>query len=202
VGLVDRREALKKLAAGSAVAFASPLILKSTAFADGGTVSCQPSPFDDPIGVIGGNMGITAQPGAPGAPGWVQLLVPNTTDAYRSITCPASTRVDQFRWNVTSQPGTNTTVVLNGGGANDITDSWTVQNRVRIATSGRGSSLLDAGPYTVQVTFRVVCTSSERTCWRCATFTATFIWDPVTSTVSAGSSSGAVGAANCDTPEP
>lgn len=198
--MVDRREALKKLAAGASIALTAPLVIGSNVFADSGTANCVPTPFDAPIATVASSMGVTA---IAGAPGYVQLLVRQTTVAFGNIACPAGfTRANSYRWDIAGSPGPNGTIVQNGGGLANISGQWGSDFRVRIVTAGPGSTLVDDGNYVVTVQFRVACSNGTRVCWRCATFTVRFTWTAATDTVVTTSITSALGSTNCNDSQP
>lgn len=164
----DRREALKLLAGGTATALGASIITTSTAFADTGTIGCQPTGWTAPTPTPS-NLNIS-QVGS-----YVVVSV-NASAFPFNHACPASyTPSGQYLWSVAKVPA-NATPVLSTDAATPVavpTSFSSAPTSVRVYSTGSFSSL-DNGTYVVTVRYRATCTSGGRTCWRCAVTSVQF----------------------------
>jgi len=206
---LDRREALKKLAAGATVGLTAPLIMQSTAFADSGTATCLPAPFANPNNALAGTINVAAVTLSDTAE-HVRIRIPENTAAFTGILCPIGyTKQVRYRWGVVTAPGA-TDIVPNNDGAPSIADRWRNPNAVRIVTTGSPDTLSNStspgNNYVINVQVRVACLSTTRACWRCTSFQVSFDWTyDGTAGLSALGGVGVkavAGSANCDRQPP
>lgn len=159
---MDRREALKKLAAGTALTLASPLIVKSTAFADSGTASCLPTNFAS-LTSIASSFTVAAA----GTPAFARLDF--SPGALASCPSPYDQLI-QYRWtNVSSTAPANTAFLRNNG-------AWGNSTAVRLLSSQGPDVLALDGAYQIRLEVRVACRTTTRVCWRCVTLNLDFEW--------------------------
>ena len=203
---VDRREALKKLAVGGATAAGLTAVMTSTSFADGGTVSCQPT--------LPSSLPVTLTPSVAGGKKDAVSLA-SSIAGVANATCPtctpptAPTQTVQYRWTVDSPAGFGIYTAPTGGTRIDTGfGSLTTPVWVRLIAGGNiGSST----PITTRLTARWICTNGARTAWACRHWTVTFVF------LTSGGNDGELGPAGspiitqasgngnssaCDTPTP
>lgn len=189
---MDRRDALKKLAATGAIAASAPAILSSTVFADGGTVNCQPLSFPTDITA---SVAATAVDGRRNSgKDYVNVVAtvvaPNCPTGY-------NTRTVQYYWTVTG----GTAQVHDGGNTTNISGQWGTVSSVRIANSGSADTL-SAGSYTVALQYRVTCSNGTRKCWKCVGYNVTFTFANNPGRFTLGPNESTITSANCDTSVP
>ena len=184
---MDRREALKRIAAGSTVALGITEITSSHAFADGGTVARRPScaavsTINAVAVIVGGNYirvtvtaGLTTCPGT-GTPQAVQYRY-RSSNTVRSDAAPAT---------VVSAAGTWGT-------------SFTATTVVRLTSAGSQTNL-PTGTVTLDVLVRRVCNNGTRRAWCCIQRQRSGNWTGVAWGGSFGAAT--TDPTGCDTPAP
>jgi hypothetical protein len=199
---MDRRELLKRLAAGGVLAAGSPLIISSPAFADSGTVKCTPTNCATPVSFT-----TAASGGGPGA-NWIVLSVTSPT----ATTCGATyTPSIEYRYRVSGlSDGIAVPVVRNAARSAVLatTGAWsafTTAGSVTITNNSTAANLnnaTNAGKrYTIEVIARSICTRGGTKCWCCRGYVmANGTWNTVYTPGSQGSFS--VASADCDSPAP
>ncbi len=170
---MDRREALKKLAAGGAVAAGATAVMTSTAYADGGTSGCRPTGLPAPA--------VTLTPAITGL-GKNAVQITSSISSVGLATCSSCkagvtpTQVVQYRWTVDGNSlvsifGVSTGgTAISGGFQSSLTNPVFLRN-----TSGTGN--LGSATYTVRLTARWVCTNGPKKAWACRHWTVTFTFD-------------------------
>ena len=192
VVFMDRREALKKLAAGAAVGLAAPTVIGTTAFADSGTVTCLPTSFSSAATDIAS--ALVVEKITNGTNNFVRLRIPTAAAGIANVGCPSGyTKYVQYRWSLTGSPG--------AAGVTPNPNEWSETTGVRVVDSGN-SLLTTSGAYTAEVGIRVACRTTTRVCWRCASVAIAFDWtynpDNTLSTLNSSSVTPGTGATDCD----
>lgn len=185
---VDRREALKKLAAGGAVAAGATAVMTSTSFADGGTRKSIPAPVATPIATVT-RLGSTVN---------CSLGIAVATCPFQTGLTPTTTaRVDSAIAGVS----------LAGGTLAPPANTWVSPRNPLVAAvtsiPGNGNNVT----IELRFDFRSVCDSrptGATAAWRCQSFLVTITTGSGGGSGTAVSSTIAVAAspASCDTPAP
>ncbi len=207
---MDRREALKKLAVGGATAAGVTAVMRSTTFADGGTVSCQPTALPTPSPALSLTAFVTDTGG--GGLGKNAVRITSNTTTLANAVCGVChgvtpTQAVQYRWTVDTFPAGALVSIFNAAtGTGNISGAFqTPMTHPVYLRNSSGSGNLPVGPYSIRLTVRWVCTSGARKAWACRHWIGTF-------TYSGSGSNGAVTAtatvpgsgdsAACDSPAP
>ncbi len=169
----DRREVLKLLAGGTAAAAGASLITTSTAFADFGTVKCQPTSATFPS-TIADVVATTAVVNSGGNQNDFVRITVTTAGKIANIACPVGfTKSLQYRWTVVT--GT-ADIVADASPTVSIAGAWGSTTTVRVVTAGQTVQLND-GTYAVRLDLRALCTSGAKKCWKCIAYQVDFGWD-------------------------
>jgi hypothetical protein len=161
---MDRRQALRRLAAGGVAVGTTSTITSTVAFADGGTVPCRPAaPLTTPTFTLSSG----------GAFVRIQVSGLGTT------TCPgcaggSTVPVVQNLWTLdaTSEP----LIVRNGSGTT-ITNVWQspADNDVRVRRADLGA-LTNPTTFTIRATYRWVCRGATGAAWACRSWTQSILY--------------------------
>ena len=207
---MDRREALKKLAVGGATAAGVTAVMTSTIFADGGTVSCQPTALPTPSPALSLTAFITDTGG--GGLGKDAVRITSNTTSLVNAVCGVChsvtpTQVVQYRWTVDTFPAGAVSIVNAATGTGNIISGVfqaPMTHPVYLRNSS-GSGNLPAGDYSVRLTVRWVCTSGAKKAWACRHWIGTFTYSssgPNGTVTSTATASGSGNSAACDSPAP
>lgn len=185
----DRREVLKLLAGGTAVAAGASLITTSTAFAAGGTTTCQPNNLSSlPTVTLGtcnaslvSNVGGDTIAARIDINGGSSFTVPDAT----CPTChpgPGPSLLKQYKWSVDTVPvsGTYGFFALSSGGSQVVAfQNAPIPGTVHLRRTDTTNFPVLATPqnadFTIRLTLRWVCQNDfggrTRSAWRCTSFT-------------------------------
>lgn len=156
---MDRRDALKKLAVGGAIAASAPAILSRAAFADSGTSSCFYS-YTSPAK-------FTATLGTRRASGKANVSVTIGTAPSGSCQCGGAAPTITYAIAI-KLTGTSTDYVSTGTG-NPNPASWVASNTL----TNNGPKLGSTVSYTISVGIRIDCAGIKRRAVICRFATAT-----------------------------
>lgn len=201
----DRREVLKLLAGGTAVAAGATLITTSSAFADGGTSACRPT-----VGTVETPAELDAQMQSNGQdPAAIRLRISGNTNPGLTVSngsctgCTTNTPTRAYKWTLDTKPTGTYGVYTSRTDTTNLLDAWQsmsgttpiAQNWFIKPTTGGTPA---AGPYVARLTVRWTCSytrnSVAKTAWRCVHYTFGFTLPGTTNNSSAtplvGSGSG------------
>jgi hypothetical protein len=202
----DRREVLKLLAGGTAVAAGASLVTTSTAFAFGGTTSCRPNNGSNLPSISLTSPVVTRESDGTGTSGASLTVnggtdfVPNSAvcaECHPGVTPSASI---EYRWSVEVPTGTTGTYgVLRSSSGSPMTAfapvpiDATVFLRRTDTTYFPGLTGNGSIDFTIRLTVRWVCTNQfgrTRNAWRCSSFLFVVRYQRSGSTISMSLNSG------------
>ncbi len=204
---MERREALRRLAAVSAGASTGAMIVSSPAFADGGSGECRSTPS------ISNSLTPATLAGTGSGANKDVVRISSSTTSFPAAACGCGwTSSVQRRWTVTAGSGTATGIysavsggTLLSGGFNATAGSVNVPSPVYVRHVSGGNL---TGSYTVDLTIRHVCRSAGAVAWSCQRYRTAFSYSTAggpngtISAVSSGSFGPPDNSAFCDSPAP
>lgn len=184
---MDRRQALRRLAAGGAVVGTTSTVMSTVAFADGGTVACRPAaPAATPTFALSSNASSVR----------IQVSGLGTT------TCPgcAGGSVVPVVQNLWTLDAASAPLIVRNGSGTTITNVWQspADNDVRVRRADLGA-LTNPTSFTIRVTYRWVCRGVTGAAWACRSWTQSIVY---TGTATALGPVTLSGIGNCDAVAP
>jgi hypothetical protein len=186
---VDRREALKKMAAGGVTVIGASAVMSNMAFADFGSANCTPQGTQT---LVFGNVTESASS---------TKQINFTLSVSGGGTCTFGPALG---------PRLDTEYVITGVSGNTVSSTtvaqsaW-VEGRTSITTTITMQSSMKANDtITIRFDTRAVCKASGTTgaCWKCVSQQAIYTFAGAAGAKAFGTPSGAVAPGSCDSPEP
>ncbi len=185
--MMDRREALARLAASGVVIGAGSSLLTSPAFADGGSVACRPT------------TPTTAVTWTVDAVNTTRIRMRVNPGTFAAVTCPCptpATSIVEYRY--TLDAAATPLDIFNTAGSAPISGTWFTTNDSTPVVRAPSVALPPSTSFTIRWTIRWKCNGKVGRAWRCRSWIASVTYSGAGPTATITSQSQSSPGGQCD----